>query len=55
PGAEQAFVTGLVFGALYLSTGSLALPMVAHAAFDLFAYWIIYWNLETRIAHLVFH
>lgn len=55
PGAEQAFVTGLAFGALYLASGSLALPMVAHASFDLLSYWIIYWNLESRVAHLVFH
>ena len=55
PGAEQALLTGLAFGTLYLATGSLALPMVAHAAFDLFAYWMIFFNLETRVAHLVFH
>ncbi len=28
--------------------------MVAHAAFDLTALAIIYWNLESRVAHLVF-
>jgi hypothetical protein len=28
--------------------------MVAHAAFDLTALAIIYWNLETKVAHLVF-
>jgi hypothetical protein len=28
--------------------------MIAHAAFDLPAVWIIYNDLETRIAHLVF-
>jgi membrane protease YdiL (CAAX protease family) len=55
PGAGQAVITGIVFSAMYLATGSLALPMVAHASFDLVAYAIIYWNLETRVAHLVFH
>jgi len=54
PGAEQALMTGLVFGGLYLATGSLALSMVTHASFDLLAYWIIYAGLETRVAHLVF-
>lgn len=53
-GASQALLTGLALGGLYLATGNLALPMVTHAAFDLFAYWIIYFNLETRVAHLVF-
>ena len=53
-GASQALLTGLALGGLYLATGSLALPMVTHAAFDLFAYWIIYFGLETRVAHLVF-
>ncbi len=28
--------------------------MCAHAAFDLTAYAMIYWGLETRVAHLVF-
>jgi membrane protease YdiL (CAAX protease family) len=55
PGAEQAMLTGLVFGVLYLATGSLALPMVAHTAFDLLAYGIVYFDAETRVAHLVFH
>jgi hypothetical protein len=27
--------------------------MIAHAAFDLTAYAIIYWNLETAFAHFV--
>ena len=54
-GAEQALFTGLALGALYLATGSLAMPMIAHASFDLLAYWIIYWDLEARVAHLVFH
>jgi membrane protease YdiL (CAAX protease family) len=53
-GASQALLTGMALGGLYLATGSLALPMVTHAAFDLFSYWIIYFNLETRVAHLVF-
>ena len=54
-GAEQGFLTGLAFGGIYLATGSLALPMIAHASFDLLAYGIIYFGLEARVAHLVFH
>jgi hypothetical protein len=29
------------------------MPMVAHAAFDLTALAIIYWNLESAVAHFV--
>jgi membrane protease YdiL (CAAX protease family) len=53
-GAEQALFTGLTFGVLYLRLGSLWMAMVAHAAFDLFAVAIIYWDLESTFAHLVF-
>jgi hypothetical protein len=30
------------------------MPMIAHAAFDLTAYAMIYWNLESDVAHLIF-
>ena len=53
-GVEQAAVTGLAFGTIFLMTGSLLIPMLAHAAFDLAAIAIIYCDLETRIAHLLF-
>ena len=53
-GAEQATIVGLVFGAIFAVTGSLWMLMCAHAAFDLTALAIIYWDLETRVAHLVF-
>ena len=53
-GAEQAVITGLLFGTIYTITGRLWVPMIAHAAFDLTAYAMIYWNLEARVAHLVF-
>jgi membrane protease YdiL (CAAX protease family) len=39
---------------MYAVTGNLWMPIVAHSAFDLTAYGIIYWNLEARLAHLVF-
>src|SRR5262249_54857583 len=37
PGAEQALITGLVFGTIYASTRRLWFPMIAHVAFDLTA------------------
>lgn len=53
-GVTQAAVTGLVFGGIYARTGRLIPLMVAHAAYDLAALALIYWNLETPVAHLVF-
>jgi membrane protease YdiL (CAAX protease family) len=53
-GAEQATIVGLVFGTIMAFTGRIFMLMVAHAAFDLTALAIIYWNLESRVAHLVF-
>lgn len=54
PGVEQAFVTGVVFGSIFAITERIFLLMIAHAAFDLTALWMIYYGLETRIAHLIF-
>lgn len=54
PGVEQALCTGAGFGALYLFVGHLWLPIVAHAAFDLTALAMIYWDLESKFAHLFF-
>jgi len=53
-GAEQATITGLVFGTIFAVTGQLWMLMCAHAAFDLTALAIIYWDLESAVAHLVF-
>ena len=53
-GAEQAVITGLVFGTIFAITGRIWMVMCAHAAFDLTALAIIYWNLEAPVAHLVF-
>ena len=53
-GTEQATVVGLVYGTIFALTGRIFMLMVAHAAFDLTALAIIYWDLETRVAHLVF-
>lgn len=53
PGVEQALMTGLIFGSVYAVTDRLFMLMIAHAAFDLTALWMIYYGLETRIAHLI--
>ena len=53
-GAEQAVFTGLVFGTIYAATRRIWVPMIAHAAFDLTALWLIYAGLEVRVAHLLF-
>jgi CAAX protease family protein len=53
-GAEQATIVGLVFGTIFAVTGRIWMLMCAHAAFDLIALAIIYWNLESAVAHLVF-
>ncbi|MBZ5494013.1 MAG: CPBP family intramembrane metalloprotease [Acidobacteriia bacterium] len=53
-GTEQAAITGLIFGSIFAATGRLLMLMCAHAAFDLTALTMIYLNLETRVAHLVF-
>ena len=53
-GTEQALITGLVFGTIFATTGRIWMLMVAHASFDLTAVAIIYWDWETRVAHLIF-
>lgn len=53
-GAQQAIITGLVFGAVFAATGQIWMLMCAHAAFDLTAVAIIYMNLESAVAHSVF-
>jgi membrane protease YdiL (CAAX protease family) len=54
PGVEQALVSGLIFSSIFAITGQIFVLMIAHAAFDLTALWMIYYDLETRIAHLIF-
>lgn len=53
-GTEQATITGLVFGAIVAITGRIWMAMIAHAAFDLTAYAMIYWNFETAVAQFFF-
>lgn len=53
-GAQQATITGLAFGSIFAFTGRIWTLMCAHAAFDLTAVAMIYWGLESSVAHLVF-
>jgi membrane protease YdiL (CAAX protease family) len=53
-GVAQATIVGLVFGTLFALTGRLWMLMCAHAAFNLTALAIIYWNLEAEVARFVF-
>jgi membrane protease YdiL (CAAX protease family) len=39
---------------MYSITGEIWMPMIAHAAFDLAALSIIYFDIETKVAHLFF-
>jgi hypothetical protein len=53
-GVEQGTIFGLVFGTIFAVTGRIFMLMVAHATFDLTALAMIYWDLESRVAHLIF-
>ncbi len=53
-GVEQAMITGLLFGTIVAVTGRIWIAMLAHAAFDLTALAMIYWNLESAVAHAIF-
>ena len=54
PGVQQAFIVGLVFASIFAVTGRLFTLMIAHAAFDLTALALIFWDVESVVAHLVF-
>ena len=53
-GVQQATIGGLVFGTVFAATNRIWPLIIAHAAFDIAALFIIYWNLEYAIAHWVF-
>jgi membrane protease YdiL (CAAX protease family) len=53
-GAEQATIVALVLGGIFARIRRIYILMVAHAAFDLAAVAMIYWNLESVVAHLIF-
>jgi uncharacterized protein len=54
-GVEQAALVGLTFGTVFAFTKRIWLLMIAHTAFDLTALGMIYWNVEPKIAHLIFN
>ena len=54
PGVEQAMFSGLTFGAILAVTGGVFLPMIMHAAFDITAVAIIYYDVEATFAHFFF-
>jgi len=53
-GAEQSTIVGLTFGAIFAVTVEIWMLLCAHAAFDLTALAIIYWDAESAVAHVVF-
>ena len=56
-GTDTVNGVGIVFGQdlePFAITRQIWIVMFAHAAFDLAAVAIIYWNAETAVAHLVF-
>lgn len=53
-GVQQATIVGLTFGTIYAFTRRLWMLMIAHTAFDLTALALIYWDLETSVARIVF-
>jgi membrane protease YdiL (CAAX protease family) len=53
-GAEQAWITGLTFGTIFAITGRIWMLVFAHAAYDVVAILLIYLNLESQVAHLLF-
>jgi membrane protease YdiL (CAAX protease family) len=54
PGAEQATIVGLIFGTIFAIKREIFPLMVAHVAFDLTALALIYWDVETAVAHFIF-
>lgn len=53
-GVQNATIVGLIFASVFAVTGRLFLLMIAHIAFDLAAYAMIYWEWETAVAHFFF-
>jgi membrane protease YdiL (CAAX protease family) len=53
-GTQQATIVGLVFGTIFALRRQIFPLIIAHIAFDLMAVAIIYWDLETEVAHFIF-
>jgi membrane protease YdiL (CAAX protease family) len=53
-GAQQALLVGLIFGTIFALTRQIYFLIIAHAAFDIIAVAIIYYDLEMEVAHFIF-
>lgn len=53
-GAQQALLVGLIFGTIFAIKRQIFFVIIAHLAFDLVAVAIIYYDLETEVAHFFF-
>jgi CAAX protease family protein len=53
-GLQQGTIVGLVHGSIFAITGRIWFLIVAQAAFNVTAAMMIYWNLESTVAQLVF-
>lgn len=53
-GVVQALLTGFVFGTMYLVRGDIWAPIIVHAAYDVTAVLIIYFDVESGIGHALF-
>jgi membrane protease YdiL (CAAX protease family) len=54
PGVQNATIVGLFFGSVFAVTGRIYLLMIAHVAFDLAAFVMIYFDCEPTVAHFFF-
>jgi membrane protease YdiL (CAAX protease family) len=52
-GAEQGAIVGLIFRTFFAIKRRIWILMIAHAAFDLTAYALIYWDVERVVAGAV--
>jgi membrane protease YdiL (CAAX protease family) len=52
-GVEQATIVGLIFGTAFAITRRIWMLICAHVAFDLTALAVIYLDLESDVAHLI--
>jgi membrane protease YdiL (CAAX protease family) len=53
-GTQQALLVGLIFGTIFALTRQIYFLIIAHAAFDIVAVAIIYYDLEMEVAHFIF-
>ncbi len=53
-GVQQGTIVGLISGSIFAVTGRLWMLIIAHAAFDVTAVAIIYWDVESEVAGWIF-